>query len=126
MCSGRRAFQGNGLVVVLDAEGLSPEMMQAVTREVCQFETVFLTGVDLDRRSAVLRILTEGEEVDFAGHPVLGAAAVLQGMLPGESGDEWALGVAHRTIEVRTSPGAYWGRCPDGSRRPAVRADRRR
>ena len=77
-----RAFQGNGLVVVLDAEELSPELMQAVTREVRQFETVFLTDVDLDRRSAMLRIFTEDEELDFAGHPVLGAAAVLHGILP--------------------------------------------
>lgn len=105
----RRAFQGNGLVVVLDAEELSAELMQAVTREVRQFETAFLTGVDLDRRSAVLRIFTEDEELDFAGHPVLGAAAVLHGMLPGgQSGEQWALRVAHRTIDVRTSAGATW------------------
>ena len=105
----RRAFQGNGLVVVLDAEELSPELMQSVTREVRQFETAFLTGVDLDRRSAVLRIFTEDEELDFAGHPVLGAAAVLHGMLPaGQSGEQWALQVAHRTIDVRTSAGATW------------------
>jgi trans-2,3-dihydro-3-hydroxyanthranilate isomerase len=105
----RRAFQGNGLVVVLAAEGLSAELMQAVTREVRQFETAFLTGVDLDTRSAGLRIFTEDEELDFAGHPVLGAAAVLHGMLPeGQSGGQWALRVAHRTIDVRTSAGARW------------------
>lgn len=68
----RRAFQGNGLVVVLDAEKLSPGLMQAVTREVRQFETALLSGVDLDRRSPVLRIFTEDEELDFAGHPVVG------------------------------------------------------
>lgn len=85
MCSGRRALQGNGLVVVLDTDKLSPGLMQAVTREVRQFETAFLTGVDLDRRSAVWRIFTEDEELDFAGHPVLGAAAVLHGVHPGGS-----------------------------------------
>ena len=50
----RQPFLGNGLVVVLDAEGLSPELMQAVTREMRQFETVFLTDVDLDGRAATL------------------------------------------------------------------------
>jgi trans-2,3-dihydro-3-hydroxyanthranilate isomerase len=105
----RRAFQGNGLVVVLDAEELSPELMQAVTREMHQFETVFLTGVDLANRSAALRIFTEDEELDFAGHPVLGAAAVLHRMLPGGQDDEqWALRVCGRTIDVRTSPRATW------------------
>lgn len=105
----RRPFQGNGLVVVLDAEELSTEQMQAVTREMRQFETVFLTSVDLDARSASLRIFTEDEELGFAGHPVLGAAAVLHGQLPAGRHDErWALRVAHRLIDVRTSPGANW------------------
>ena len=105
----RRAFQGNGLVVVLGSEALSPEQMQAITREVRQFETVFLTAVDLERRSAQLRIFTEDEELDFAGHPVLGAAAVLHTMLPaGRHGEQWAMRVAERTIDVRTSPWAGW------------------
>lgn len=104
----RRAFQGNGLVVVLDSEGLTPELMQAVTREVRQFETVFLSDVDLGRRSARLRIFTQDEELGFAGHPVLGAAAVLHRLLSGGQQDDlpdeqWALSVAGRTIEVRTS-----------------------
>ncbi len=105
----RRAFQGNGLVVVLDAEELSAELMQAVTREMRQFESVFLTEVDLDEMSATLRIFTEDEELDFAGHPVLGAASVLHGMLTmGQQDGQWALRVAQRTIEVRTRSGATW------------------
>jgi len=103
----RRAFQGNGLVVVLDSDELSPELMQAATREVRQFETVFLSDVDLGQRSARLRIFTEDEELDFAGHPVLGAAAVLHRLLSGGQQDEqWALSVAGRTIDVRTSLGS--------------------
>ena len=70
----RRALRGNGLVVVLGAAGLTAAVMQDVTREIRQFETVFLTDVDLAGRSARLRIFTEDEELDFAGHPVLGAA----------------------------------------------------
>jgi trans-2,3-dihydro-3-hydroxyanthranilate isomerase len=78
----RRALQGNGLVVVLDAGQLPAVAMQDLTREVRQFETAFLAGVDLAGRSARLRIFTEDEELDFAGHPVLGAAAVLHTLLP--------------------------------------------
>ena len=66
----RRALQGNGLVVVLDAENLSTAVMQELTREVRQFETAFLTGVDLPGRSARLRTFTEDEELDFAGPAV--------------------------------------------------------
>jgi len=84
----RRALQGNGLVVVLDAENLSTAVMQGLTREVRQFETAFLAGVDLLGRSARLRIFTEDEELDFAGHPVLGAAAVLHPVAGRGSGRE--------------------------------------
>lgn len=105
----RRPFRGNGLIVVLNAEELSPELMLAVTREMRQFETVFLTQVDLERRSAQLRIFTADEELDFAGHPVLGAAAVLHGMLAAETPDgQWALRTGHRTIDVRSSSRGTW------------------
>jgi trans-2,3-dihydro-3-hydroxyanthranilate isomerase len=112
----RRAMQGNGLVVVLDAEHLSTAAMQELTREVRQFETAFLAGVDLPGRSARLRIFTEDEELDFAGHPVLGAAAVLHTLLPAPDGDaedgdaeqRWALAVAQRTVEVRTRGADRW------------------
>ena len=106
----RRAFHGNGLVVVLEADGLPATLMQVVTREMRQFETAFATSVDLQARSASLRIFTEDEELDFAGHPVLGAAAVLHGLL-GRSerpSEQWALRVGQRTIEVRTTLGDWW------------------
>jgi trans-2,3-dihydro-3-hydroxyanthranilate isomerase len=105
----RRALQGNGLVVVLDAESLSTAVMQQVTREVRQFETAFLTAVDLPGRSARVRIFTEDEELDFAGHPVLGAAAVLHTLLPAPAAEEsWALAVAQRSVETRTRGATGW------------------
>jgi trans-2,3-dihydro-3-hydroxyanthranilate isomerase len=105
----RHALQGNGLVVVLDAENLSTAVMQALTREVRQFETAFLTGVDLPGRSARVRIFTEDEELDFAGHPMLGAAAVLHTLLPAPKAEEsWDLAIAQRTVETRTRGAAGW------------------
>jgi trans-2,3-dihydro-3-hydroxyanthranilate isomerase len=62
----RYAFQGNGLVVVRDDIGLSTAVQQQLTREVRQFETVFISGVDLLGRTARLRIFTEDEELGFA------------------------------------------------------------
>jgi PhzF family phenazine biosynthesis protein len=96
-------------VVVLGASGLPAAVMQDVTREVRQFETAFLTGVDLAGRSARLRIFTEDEELDFAGHPVLGAAAVLHTLLPASDAEQaWALAVAQRTVAARTRGAAGW------------------
>jgi PhzF family phenazine biosynthesis protein len=83
--------------------------MQELTREVRQFETAFLTGVDLPGRLARLRIFTAEEELDFAGHPVLGAAAVLHTLLPTPDAEEhWALAVAQRTVQVRTRGADRW------------------
>ena len=105
----RRALRGNGLVVVLNAASLPAAVMQEVTREVRQFETAFVTDVDLTAGSARLRIFTEDEELDFAGHPVLGAAAVLHAMLPESDAERtWALNVAQRTVAARTRGAAGW------------------
>jgi trans-2,3-dihydro-3-hydroxyanthranilate isomerase len=83
--------------------------MQELTREVRQFETAFLTEVDLPGRSARLRIFTEDEELAFAGHPVLGAAAVLHSLLPAPGAEEaWALTLAQRIVEARTRGAAGW------------------
>jgi PhzF family phenazine biosynthesis protein len=105
----RRALRGNGLVVVLNAASLPAAVMQDVTREVRQFETTFVTGADLTGRSARLRIFTEDEELGFAGHPVLGAAAVLHSLLPAVDTEQaWALTVAARTVAARTRGAAGW------------------
>jgi trans-2,3-dihydro-3-hydroxyanthranilate isomerase len=105
----RRALRGNGLVVVLNAASLPTAVMQDVTREVRQFETAFVADVDLAAGSARLRIFTEDEELDFAGHPVLGAAAVLHTLLPVSGAEQaWALTVAQRTIKARTRGAAGW------------------
>jgi PhzF family phenazine biosynthesis protein len=105
----RRALRGNGLMVVLNAASMPAAVMQDLTREVRQFETAFLTEVDLAAGYARLRIFTEDEELDFAGHPVLGAAAVLHTLLPvADEEQTWALTVAQRTIEVRTRGAAGW------------------
>lgn len=76
-----RPFTGNGLVVVLDADRLSERAMLAITQEMRQFETIFLSR--LQPRSAAGRVFTVEEELDFAGHPLLGAAAVMHRRLPG-------------------------------------------
>jgi trans-2,3-dihydro-3-hydroxyanthranilate isomerase len=56
-----------------------------------------------------VRIFTEDEELDFAGHPVLGAAAVLHTLLAAPAAEEsWTLAVAQRSVETRTRGAAGW------------------
>ena len=104
----RSAFHGNGLVVVLDADGLGTDLQQQVTREVRQFETVFVSDLRLDSRTARLRVFTEDEELDFAGHPVLGSAAVLH-TLSGFAGQVlWTLELGGRRLAVLTQGCDGW------------------
>lgn len=68
-------FTGNGLSVFIADAFPKKETMQAIACELKQYETIFLVQTAEDRFSA--RIFTIEEELPFAGHPLLGAAAVL-------------------------------------------------
>jgi trans-2,3-dihydro-3-hydroxyanthranilate isomerase len=68
---------GNPLAVVLDAEGLAPDRMQAIAREFNLSETVFVLPPDDPRWRATIRIFTPMQELPFAGHPTVGTAVLL-------------------------------------------------
>jgi trans-2,3-dihydro-3-hydroxyanthranilate isomerase len=72
-----RAFGGNPLAVVLDAEGLSTGQMQAIAREFNYSETTFVLPPTDPANTARVRIFTPAEEIPFAGHPNVGTALVL-------------------------------------------------
>ncbi len=94
-------MSGNGLTVVHSPSSLDALLMQRVTQEFRQFETIFLFEEDAD--GATARIFTEQEELLFAGHPVLGAAAVLhRRQRPHEMAATWVIRVGGRPLTVRT------------------------
>ena len=68
---------GNPLAVVLDADGLDDARMQAIAREFNLPETVFVFAPRDPVNTAALRIFTPGRELPFAGHPTVGAAALV-------------------------------------------------
>ncbi len=72
-----RAFAGNPLAVVLDAEGLSAEQMQAIATEFNYSETTFVLPAADHANDANVRIFTVRSELPFAGHPNVGTAFVL-------------------------------------------------
>ena len=73
-----RPFEGNQLAVVLDADRLSDDTMQAIAREMNLSETVFLQRPSVAGCAAAFRIFTPATELPFAGHPTIGAAWVLR------------------------------------------------
>lgn len=68
---------GNPLAVVLKADNLSDERMQALAREFNLSETAFVRQPRLDYHAGELRIFTPFRELNFAGHPTVGAAVLL-------------------------------------------------
>ena len=96
-------YRGNGLAVFRDQGDLSAGQMQAVARELNQAESIFLASTEEPRR-VTARIFTPTEELPFAGHPLLGASAVLHLEWPEprrEAGWELRL-PGDRIVPVRT------------------------
>ena len=72
-----RAFGGNQLGVVLDAQGLSTAQMQAIATEFNYSETTFVLPPRDKAHDGEVRIFTPVREIPFAGHPNVGTAFVL-------------------------------------------------
>ncbi|MGY1602337.1 PhzF family phenazine biosynthesis protein [Geodermatophilus sp. SYSU D00815] len=79
-----RAFAGNPLAVVFDADGLGTEQCQALANEFHLSETSFLMAPTEPGADYKVRIFTPYAELPFAGHPSVGAAHTLvrAGRLP--------------------------------------------
>jgi trans-2,3-dihydro-3-hydroxyanthranilate isomerase len=94
-------FSGNGLTVFTEAEGLSEAAMLKLTQEMRQFESIFLQRIDSDKVRA--RIFTCQEEMDFAGHPILGAAAILHDLYqPAAEKATWTFILNKKPVSVVT------------------------
>jgi trans-2,3-dihydro-3-hydroxyanthranilate isomerase len=94
-------FSGNGLTVFTESEGFSKETMQNLTREMRQFESIFLQKKSSNSVRAF--VFTCEEELDFAGHPILGAAAVLHDLYrSAEEKAEWEFELNEKNVTVTT------------------------
>lgn len=93
-----RRFGGNPLAVVHGAGGLTDAQMQVIAREFNLSETVFLLPAENPAHSARLRIFTPLKELPFAGHPTVGAAALLAENKFGQGRDADALIVLEEGI----------------------------
>jgi trans-2,3-dihydro-3-hydroxyanthranilate isomerase len=80
-----RAFAGNPLAVVFDADELTTEQCQALAFEFHLSETSFICAPTEPGADYKVRIFTTSTELPFAGHPSVGAAHTLvrTGRLPG-------------------------------------------
>lgn len=102
-----RPLLGNPVVVVLDAEGLNTETMQAIASWTNLSETTFVLPPTTTEADYRLRIFTPRSELPFAGHPTLGSAhAILEAgrVTPRENGrliQQCGIGVVDLTLDER-------------------------
>jgi trans-2,3-dihydro-3-hydroxyanthranilate isomerase len=66
---------GNGLTVVFINKEIEDSLLLKIAQEFKQFETVFVYPIIKDYYP--IRIFTVQEELSFAGHPIIGTAAIL-------------------------------------------------
>ena len=97
-----RAYSGNGLVVFFGGIDHASEELQAITTEMRQFESIFVSeNEDPGRVSA--RVFTVEEELNFAGHPIIGAAAAAHERWASDEDErQWIFSLGGRDIEVES------------------------
>ena len=76
-------MSGNGITVVFPDEPLPDQDLLSITKEFNQFESIFLYPMENEMFQA--RIFTVQEELPFAGHPILGAGAVIHKLFYADS-----------------------------------------
>lgn len=96
-----KAFAGNGLAVIITEQPLEAGLMQDLTCELRQFETIFLVGSPQPNAFRG-RVFTMECELPFAGHPSLGAAAVLHERAGGDA-HNWELMLPAGRIEITSA-----------------------
>ena len=96
-----KSLSGNGLTVIYHEDIMDSQFMQRIAQEFKQFETIFLMQVAEKRFRA--RIFTVEEELDFAGHPILGAiATVHEKLYAGENRLSAAFELNKKTVQLET------------------------
>jgi len=95
-------FTGNSVTVFLSNGSLTAGQMLAITQEFRHFESIFL-GPAVTETHWPARVFDLGEELDFAGHPVLGAAAVLHDILGAGTARTWTVQLPAKTVTVQTT-----------------------
>lgn len=96
-----RPYEGNALAVVLDADGLTTEQMQAFARWTQLSETTFLLKPEAPQAHYRVRIFTPLRELPFAGHPTLGSCKVWLGQQDGFDAEDVIQECAAGLIRVR-------------------------
>jgi len=97
-----KPLSGNGVTVFRLREALPIAVMQELTREMRQFESIFVLQ-QAGSQTVRAWVFTMEEELDFAGHPVLGAATALhEETMVGIREVSWTFQLNKKSFPVQT------------------------
>jgi trans-2,3-dihydro-3-hydroxyanthranilate isomerase len=98
-----KPLAGNQLAVFTDTNGLTAAEMQAMTRETKFSECTFVQPAETQGTDVRLRIFGPANEMQFAGHPVIGSTFALadDGVIkPGRKEFTFGLGIGPTLVEL--------------------------
>lgn len=98
-----KPLAGNQLAVFTDTAGLTAEQMQAMTRETKFSECTFVQPAEAAGTDVRLRIFGPANEMQFAGHPVIGSTFALadDGVIAsGRTAFTFGLGIGPTLVEL--------------------------
>jgi len=109
-------YAGNSVPVFLDARGLTTAQMLRITQQLRHFEAIFLEH-DGPANAARARVFDLSEELPFAGHPILGAAAALHDASGRPQPQDWHIALSRKTVQITTerTPSGYTGLMDQGA-----------
>ena len=118
-----KRYSGNPLAVIVGDDVMSNEDMQLLAAEMNYSETTFLTPVPEQDGGYRVRIFTPVREIAFAGHPILGTAAVLREHLRSDASAPLTLnllvGQINVSFEASVAQGdTVWFRAPPATLGP--------
>jgi len=112
----RSAYGGNSLPVFLDSQGLTTKQMLSITKELRHFEAIFLEPQS-EPGTVSARVFDLFQELRFAGHPLIGAAAALHDASSRDRECMWNFDLSATRVSVvtqRTASG-YFGVLDQGA-----------
>lgn len=98
-----KPLTGNQLAVFTDTAGLTAEQMQSMTRETKFSECTFVQPAEAAGTDVRLRIFGPANELQFAGHPVIGSTFALAddgAIAPGRKEFTFGLGIGPTLVEL--------------------------
>lgn len=111
----RVPYSGNSLPVLTDAGGLSAAQMIRITKELRHFEAIFLESSSQPSHVRA-RVFDLFQELPFAGHPIIGAAAVLHHASTSSDTQTLQFDLLSKTVTVTTTRASngYFGLLDQG------------